>query len=276
MSVTPTTQQTKRKLAETSPDFGKMAKKPVGNMDVEELMNIMKLTMNNLLEEKLESLPTKSDIEEVKAGIASTSAELVELREENRKLKEEINILQNNHKESEEEIKWLENQIKNNKLIFRGISFEKNAMESVKKVCNNILKIDVQIMSAHILSKFNETCTVIAELDSESTLLYLLGTTRNLAGTKISISRDINPRRRRNKLYNLSIKKLTWNVSTKHKITVRDDKFKIHDKWFVWSGQNELICGKDKAEIALRKLYGEEIEKETFDAILEKINSKNF
>lgn len=27
MSVTPTTQQTKRKLAETSPDFGKMAKK---------------------------------------------------------------------------------------------------------------------------------------------------------------------------------------------------------------------------------------------------------
>lgn len=60
-----------------------MAKKPVGNMEDSELLDLMKSTMNSLLEEKLENLPTKQDIDEVKIGIAQASIENAELKSTN-------------------------------------------------------------------------------------------------------------------------------------------------------------------------------------------------
>lgn len=275
MPVNPTSLQTKRKLIETSPEVEMAAKKPVGSMDVGELMNVLKSTMNNLLEEKLENLPTKKDIDEVKEGIASTRAELMELREENKKLKEEIEALKNTQKEYGETIKWLEHQVKNNKLLFKGIPYEKSAIESARKVCSNMLKINPQITSARTISKPNENCTVIVEFDSESTVSYVLGATKNLAGSKISICRDLNPKRQRNKITMLLIKKLILKDSKKHRIMVRDDKMKINDKWFTWNARNELVCGREKAETVLRELYGEELKTDSLHEIMENANSKN-
>lgn len=52
-------------------------------MEDSELLDLMKSTMNSLLEEKLENLPTKQDIDEVKIGIAQASIENAELKSTN-------------------------------------------------------------------------------------------------------------------------------------------------------------------------------------------------
>lgn len=105
------TQQTKRKLLETSPEETNMNEKPVGNMEVGELMDLMKTTMNCLLEEKLSNLPTKQDIEELKTGMAMAASEISDLKAENRKLKEELEILKLKLREDENNMIWLEHNI---------------------------------------------------------------------------------------------------------------------------------------------------------------------
>lgn len=269
------TPQTKRKLAETSPEFETMAKKPVGNMDVEELMYIMKTTMNTLLEEKLESLPTKKDIEDIKSGIASTNAELADLRAENSILKQEIEELRNSREEDANTIRWLEYQIKNTKLLFKGITFEKTAIDSVLKICTEKLHITPKILTAHTVAQYKGKQTIIAEFDSDMTVAQVLGATRNLIGTDVSVYRDLNPSRRRNKMKMLALKKQILQASKKHKVIVRDDKLKIMDKWFSWNSQNVLVSGNKPAEAILIDLYADEINTTIIEQMLNQARSKN-
>lgn len=252
-----------------------MAKKSVGNMEVEELMSVMKSTMNNLLEEKIANLPSKTDIEEIKSGIALNSKEINELRQENIKLKEEIATLKHVQEEDKSTIRWLEHQIKNNKLVFKGVMVEANPMNSVMKICVEKLKVQPQIKSARILAKSNYYHTIIAEFDSEETVLQILRSTKNLAGTKLSVDRDLNPRRQRNKTAMLMIRRRILLETTKHAIVVRDDKLKIKDKIFSWNNNNELVRGKENAEVILKNLYGDDLKTTNFNNIFQEIKSKN-
>lgn len=244
-------------------------------MEVEELMSVMKSTMNNLLEEKIANLPSKTDIEEIKSGIALNSKEINELRQENIKLKEEIATLKHVQEEDKSTIRWLEHQIKNNKLVFKGVMIEANPMNSVMKICVEKLKVQPQIKSARILAKSNNYHTIIAEFDSEETVLQILRSTKNLAGTKLSVDRDLNPRRQRNKTAMLMIRRRILLETTKHAIVVRDDKLKIKDKIFSWNNNNELVCGKENAEVILKDLYGDDLKTTNFNNIFQEIKSKN-
>lgn len=264
----------KRKISEISPEEN-MAKKPVGNMDITDLMNMMKTTMNTLLEEKLQNLPTKSDLDEVKSEITLASAEIGALRTENKKLKEEIQELKDMRREDVNNIRWLEHQIKNTKLIFKGVSSESSATDSVYKVCMENLKINPNIISAHKLFERNGTQTVIAEFENESSVSEVLKSTKNLAGTSISIDRDLNPRRQRNKRAMLILRKQILSETKMHKVIVRDDKLKIKDKWFAWNMKNELVCGNQKGEHALKTIYGDNLKTINCNNVFEEMDSKN-
>lgn len=266
-------QQTKRRLNETSPEDRNMSKKPVGNMEVGELMEMMKLTMNSLLEEKLENLPTKKDLESIKSDINNVCEEIGTLKSENIKLKEEIGCLKHKIEEDENNIRWLEHQIKNTKLVFKGLVFE----NSVLKVCEENLNIKAKISSAQIVAVRNNTYTIIAEFENETVVNQVLHTTKNLAGTSISIDRDLNPRRQKNKKAMLALRRLILADSNKHKITVRDDKMLISNKRFQWNSKNELMCGNQPAEEIFKMLYGPDLKKASFNDMYEILttNSKN-
>lgn len=100
---------------------------------------------------------------------------------------------------------------------------------------------------------------------------------KKLAGTKISVERDILPLKQEKKKVFLQIKKKVLNISKKHKVMVRDDKLKIKDKWFAWNGENKLMCGKEDGRDALKSLYGDEVENLDLDYenILKNMYSKN-
>lgn len=269
-----TPKQAKRKLKETSPEEN-MAKKPVGNMDVDDLMNLMKTTMNSLLEEKLQNLPTKTDFDEIKSEITLAATEIGALRTENVKLKAEIEKLKDMREEDANNIRWLEHQIKSTKLIFKGISSATSASESVLKVCTDNLKTKPKIISAHKVFEQNGKQTAIVEFENESSVLEILKATNHLAGTSISIDRDLNPRRQKNKKAMLIIRKQILAENKVHKIIVRDDKMKIKDKWFVWNAKNELISGNNKGEQVLKSIYGDSLKTTNFNNVFEEINSKN-
>lgn len=260
----------KRKLSETSPEE-KMAKKPVGNMDVGELMNLM----NTLFEKKLQNLPTKADLDEVKSEITLAAAEMGALRTENKKLKEEIEELKNKREEDANNIRWLEHQIKNTKLVFKGISSVTSAKDSIYKLCVQNLNVKPNIISAHKMYEHNGLQTIIAEFDNESSVVEILKATKHLAGTSISIDRDLNPRRQRNKRAMLIIRKKILAESNLHKIIVRDDKLKINEKWFVWNAKNELVCGNLKGEEVLKSIYGESLKTTNFNNVFDDMDSKN-
>lgn len=252
-----------------------MAKKPVGNMDVSDLMELMKTTMNGLLEEKLANLPTKQDIEEVKDGVLAAKAEIAQLKAENQMLKDEISTLRVKMQEGEDSLRWLEHQISNSRLIFKGISNIKPPLNAVMQICTERLNISPTITSARTIFERNGTQTVIADFGNESNAMEVLRNTRNLAGTSISIDRDLNPRRQKNKVAMLMVRKEILNESKKFKIIVREDRMKINTKWFTWDSRSNLMCGREKAESVLKSLYGEDIRTTCFNNIFEKINSKN-
>ncbi|XP_059224641.1 uncharacterized protein LOC131997617 [Stomoxys calcitrans] len=246
--VASTSQQTKRKIGETSPENNNMAKKPVGSMEVSELMEIMKFTMNNILEEKIKNLPTKQDMEDVKAGISFATSEIANLKTENIQLKQEVELLKNKLEESDRNVAWLEHQIQNTKLVFKNISKDKPALNIVKQICNDMLNINPPIASARTLYERNGLQTVIAEFPNENAVVEVLKNTKALAGSAISIERDLNPRRQRNKIAMLLIRKSILEESRKHKIVVRDDKLNINNKWFYWNSERKLMCGREEGE----------------------------
>lgn len=271
-----TTQQTKRKLQETSPEYQNMSKKPVGNMEVSDLVELMKCTMSELLEDKLQNLPTKQDIEEVKAGISWATSEISDLKAENAKLKMELELLKNKIENNDRSIRWLENQVSNTKLVFKGIVNEKPAINPVVKLCTEKLQITPAIKSAKTIFERGNVQTVVVEFDNETVASEVLQKTRFLSGTSIYVDRDLCPRRQRNKVAMLLVRKDILQESKKHKIIVRDDKMKIKDYWFTWNNNNILTCGKRNAEIVLKELYGEELSRTNFDTIFDEIQSKNY
>lgn len=269
------TEPTKRTSGCLSPLAEGVTKKAVGDMAVGDLLSMMQTSMTTILEQKMANLATKSDIEDLTSKITAATAEMDEIRTENKNLKEEIKWLKEMRHEDSNNIKWLEYQVKNTKLIFKGLESNIPPIESVSKVCAENLKLNPNIISSRKLFTRNGTQTVIAEFENESITSEILKATKNLAGTTISIDRDLNPRRQKNKRAMLMVRKQILSENKTYKVLVRDDKLLIKDKWFVWNGNNELVCGRQSGEEALKELYGNALKTFSFKNTYEETASKN-
>lgn len=118
--------------------------------------------------------------------------------------------------------------------------------------------------------------TIIAEFDSEDMVNHILKQSRGLAGTDITLERDLNSVRQENKKALLQLKKDIVAIDKTHPIKVRDDSMKISDKWIKWNKEQQLVCGKEKGTDIFKKFYGNKLDSLNleYSEILKKISNK--
>ena len=67
--------------------------KTTSNMDPNDLVKLIKETINTNLDEKLKTLPTKSDLEDLRLEMVNFSTDINGLKSENQALKEEYVVI---------------------------------------------------------------------------------------------------------------------------------------------------------------------------------------
>lgn len=161
----------------------------------------------------------------------------------------------------EEQISTLEDQIKRKNIILKGIPSSSNTKDAVEKVLREQLKLPapMRIKSTRKLFDRNGKMGVIAELDDEYDVMEVFKSTRNLAGTRISIERDLNRRRQEFKKKLLVLRRNILGINNAHKIQVRDDKLKINGKIFQWNKEKVLVSGNTNGMDALISIFGNSI-----------------
>lgn len=233
--------------------------KTTSNMDPNDLVKLIKETINTNLDEKLKTLPTKSDLDDLRLEMVNFSTDINGLKSENQALKEELSNVKNENTQLKRDINWLQNQIKPNKLFIKGLPSNKNPREEVVKLFKEKLATLANIKNAQKVFDRNGKMAVIVELDNEKAIQDVFQNTRKLAGSNISIERDMIPNKQQHKKAFLTLKKNLLSVSKQHKVVVREDRIKIKDSWFRWNADNKLVSGNADGEQELVKLYGDVI-----------------
>lgn len=266
----------KRVFSELSPDTENKVE-PAKIMDSENLIQVIKDTINKNLDEKLKMLATKNDLEDIKGEIMAVNTEITTLRQENRDLKEELSKVKKDNEDKTKDIHWLENQIKSNKLFIKGLSASKNTMSEVKNMFREKLNLSPKITSVRKVFERNNTMAVIVELNTPDDIEDIFKNTKMLAGSKISIERDLIPNRQERKKVALHLKKKILDISKEHKVMVREDKIKIKDQWFKWDKFNKFITGNVGGKEELIKIYGDKMlnVNTDYDVNLNEFMSKN-
>lgn len=234
-------------------------KSSTSNMEPTELIKLIKETINSNLDEKLKSLPTKADIEDIKCEIIAISTDINALKSENQSLKEELSKVKIENSQYKKDITWLENQIRSSKLFIKGLPSAKNPKEEVQKLFREKLNVTASTKNVRKVFDRNGKMAVIAELENEDALQQIFRNTKKLSGSDISIERDMIPNKQQHKKTFLILRKQILAVSKQHKVVVREDKLKIKDRWFKWNSDHKLVSGNADGEKELVKLYGEDI-----------------
>lgn len=267
------TQQAKRKNLELSPEKCNL----VGTMQINDLMGMIKDTINNNLDEKMKMLATKSDVEEIKQEIGAVNNEMAVLKRENKQLKMEVENLKKEKETNKKNIVWLEKQSSNKKLIFKGLAKENSPKVAIQKTCKDKLNIDVNIISAWKIYEKDEKINVAVEFESIADITKIFRNTKKLSGTSIIVERDLIPFKQEKKLVFLQLKRKLVAMNKRYKVLVRDDKLKVEEKWFIWNMENQLVCGKEDGIEALAKVYGDEVKllDLNYETLLSNTHSKN-
>lgn len=221
----------------------------------------------------------------IAASLANVTKDLADLKEtmktlaeENKSLKLELEKLRGDRDSQHRQMMSMEDHIKRKNVIFKGLASHISLSESVRKVCLENLKMQTPVIvkSTKKIYDSRGKMGVIVELDSEDMVEAVFKSTRNLAGSTISVERDLNSERQQKKKVLLQLKKDLSAVNNNHRISVRNDRMKLDDKWFFWSKENELVCGRDSALPVIRSIYGDSIRTFNFNYfdLLQKVNSK--
>jgi len=217
------------------------------------------LPTKNDLAESLKNVATKDDVEELKQGMASVNQEIDSLRAENKELKERVLLLERELLDNDKNAAWIEKQIPCKKLVFRGLKKQRDIPDAVAKVLTDKLNIAAGgvIVHARKIAEHNGTMHVVAEFDSEKTTSLILKNKKKLAGTNISVEKDLGPRKQRNKKVLLYLRKKILSVSVIYSIGIEGDRMRIGDKWLSFNQQRQLVCGNQSGEDCLKELYGD-------------------
>lgn len=230
----------------------------VGGLSLDYLMSMM----GSLLDQKLQNLPTKSDLEVINSQVCTLSSRFEDLASENQSLKDQVKSLYAEKERDRQTINWLEDQIKNKNIIFKGIEAQSSVPTAVNKICEDIMKLpaSIKVKSAKKIYEKGGKWTVVAEFESADIVEEILRHSRNLIGTTISLERDLNSKKQVNKKALLQLRKNILARSQKHRISVVNDRMRVGVKWFLWNKQNELMCGAIKGEKVIHDLYSGELD----------------
>lgn len=251
-------QSNKRPLIDTSPET--IAPEPT----LSDLLAAM-----NIMNQRLINMPTKNDIDdvkmdiaEVKSGIGNITTEVQRLKEENKALKDEVKQLRRDRDADKKEVNRLIEQSKRKNVIFKGLEKKDNMKLAVETVCSEKLQInDAGVRAVRTIYERGGIVGVVAEMNSEDTVVTILKNTRKLAGTNISVERDLSDEKQLNKRALLLLRKNIMNYDPSLKISVRSDTLIIRNHRMYWSSNKVLLCGQQNAIEILREIYGRNAEK---------------
>lgn len=173
-------------------------------------------------------------------------------------IKQEIKQLREERENERRTILALEDQIKKNNLIIKGIPSETSATNAAIKVISQNLKVtsEFQIKSSRKIFDRNGNMGVLVELNGETQVQEILKHTKNLAGTNISVEKDLNRERQQNKKVMLQLRREILSHDRSKRVLVRDDKMKVDNKTFHWNWDKELSCGRMNGINELKTIYG--------------------
>lgn len=221
---------------------------------------------------------TKPLLSEVSAQVQRLTTEVTKLRTENGEMKNEIRVMKEESDMRSKEITRLEDQIKRKNVVIKGLPSSNVPNEAVKNLCTSTLNIDPQALRIRSVKKIfdkNNKMGVIAELDSEEEVYEILRKTNKLAGTRISIEKDLNSVKQEQKKVMLQLKKDIFQSEKSQRLNVRDERLRIGDKWFYWNQNKELSCGRAAGVPQMEQIYGKSLETIDFNYynLLRKVNS---
>lgn len=118
---------------------------------------------------------------------------------------------------------------------------------------------------------------VLVEMENGTQITEIFKNIRNLSGSAIGVERDLNKERQVDKKALLQVKKTLWNNNQSHRISIRNDRMRIGDKWFSWNKDKNLVCGSSNGMVELQNLYGNNLGNISFNykSIVDNINQKN-
>lgn len=271
----------KRTLRETSPEEATAFKRTalVGNIEVNELMIMMQKSMEAVMDEKIKTLCTKTDVEDLKQHITDIDIKVESLKNENLKLKEEINQLKLEREKDQQQIRRLVDHGRRKNVIFRGLVKEGTPINSVQNICKNVLKLpNVLVTTARVIhTASNSKISVVAEMQNQEMAELILKNTVKLAGSTVKIERDLNENQQVDRKVMMQLKTDILLKSKTHRVMVKNSSIKIGTQWMSWNSNKILVSGDKKAADILKELYGEIIEDVSlnYHQLLQKSNQKN-
>lgn len=275
MDQTPNSQSAKRNREDTSPNSADNGS-AVGTLSVKDLMSLM----SSLMDEKLTNIPTKKDIEDIKTNVGELSTKFDGLKLENEYLKKEVTELKFEREKDHQQINYLQEHIKRNNIIFKGIEAKTTLEDAVKDCCKENLKLtqDINLLSTRKMYEKDGKIGVVAEFSSGEMVKEVFQNTKNLAGSKIIVERDLTHEKQQDKRVMLEIKKKLKKINQNTRVMVRSARIKIGENWFWWNKQKKFVSGTNNVNMLLKTLYGEGINSVNFNyyEILNNLSSKNF
>lgn len=275
MDQTPNSQSAKRNREDTSPNSADNGS-AVGTLSVKDLMSLM----SSLMDEKLINIPTKKDIEDIKTNVGELSTKFDGLKLENEYLKKEVTELKFEREKDHQQINYLQEHIKRNNIIFKGIEAKTTLEDAVKDCCKENLKLtqDINLLSTRKMYEKDGKIGVVAEFSSGEMVKEVFQNTKNLAGSKIIVERDLTHEKQQDKRVMLEIKKKLKKINQNTRVMVRSARIKIGENWFWWNKQKKFVSGTNNVNMLLKTLYGEGINSVNFNyyEILNNLSSKNF
>jgi hypothetical protein len=221
----------------------------VGDLMVKDLKNIIKeITIETTTQiwEKLQRL----------------SEEVAKISKDNVDLKEELKFQREEGEQLRREVRQLEDQIKRKNIVVKGLQSSDSPKEVFKNLCATTLNLSDQEINIRAVKKIFDNknkMSIIAELNSEEEVREILKNSRKLAGTRISMEKDLNSQKQCQKKIMLQLKKDVLAVDNSKRITVRDERMRVADKWLFWDRKNEFTSGNSSGEAVMDQIYGKKI-----------------
>lgn len=115
------------------------------------------------------------------------------------------------------------------------------------------------------------------EFSSGEMVQKVFQNTKNLAGSKIIVERDLTHEKQQDKRVMLELKKKLKEINRNTRVMVRSARLKIDENWFWWNKQKKLVSGTNDVNKLLQTLYGEGINSVNLNyyEILNNLSSKN-
>lgn len=274
MKTEVSTLDNKRKASELSPTQLPENSK-VSRMEDNRKVCDMKVKDLKLVIEDL----TKKIIKDMFEQVQLLTTEVAKLQIDNTELRKEVQALRVESDMRRRDMIAVEDQVKRKNVIVKGLPSNNSPRDEFSNLCTNRLNLNNQAINIRAVRKIfdrNNKMGIVAELNSEAEVYELLKNSSKLAGTQITIERDLNREKQIQKKVMLQVKKDVLQADRSQRVTVRDEKMRIAGRWFYWNQRKEFTSGNANGISVLDQIYGKNLNVNlNYLDILSRINNVN-